>query len=336
MLWLLFKLFFIMFALLLYCAPAVGTEGDASPARDNSGKGVWSISSQTGYQHMDLHFKAPFVRSNVVGFELFTRSPLNLRLRDGNFWVSGIEAGVKKGGFSAFLQWKINKPRETEVISHAEPFWGGLDHVKWHDCNLKWWAVDAGAGLDVIDHFTLIDHVAIQAGLRVEHLYLGLHRPVDHQGIIPQFQRVFGDDYRGHLDSELVIPWIGVRLQASRFDGSLRFSPYAYADLKIPFTYYFVATPLIAFEQQTYSFKENGVWLEGSLAYDFYKTARWSCSLWGQASWLWVEGRAHSKYQADAYLAGSHIMTMTDIGSKNDSGYNTGTYGIGVRVNYYF
>jgi hypothetical protein len=319
-----------MFAVLLYCVPAAGIEGNALPVQDKSSKAVWSISAQTGFQHMDLNFRAPFITGNLIGVELFTRSPLHLRLHDGNLWVSGIGADVKKGGFSGFFEWKMNKQRETEVTSHSEPFWGGLDSVKWHDCNLKWWAINAGAGLDIIDHFT------IQAGLRVEHLYLGLHNPVDDRRLIPQFKIQFGDDYRGYLESELLIPWVGVRVQTSRLNGSLRFSPYAYADLKVPFTYYFVATPLTAIEHQDYSFKNNGVWLEGSLAYDIYRTTTWSCSLWGQASWLWIDGKTRSTYQADVYSSGTYIAQIRDSGSEKDSKYNTGTYGIGLRISYYF
>lgn len=319
-----------MFAVLLYCVPAAAIDGNASPVHNNSSNAVWSISAQTGFQHMDLNFKAPFVRSPNIGVELYTRSPLHLRLQNSNLWVNGIGADVKKSGFSGFFEWKANKPRDADVTAHSEPFWGRLDHVKWHDCHLKWWAINAGAGLDITDHFT------IQAGLRAERLYLGLRNPVDRQGLIPYFHNQFGDGYRGHLESKLLIPWVGVQVQTSRLNGSLRFSPYAHTDLKIPFTYYFVATPLTAIEHQDYSFKHNGMWLEGSLAYDIYKTTTWSCSLWAQASWLWNDGRTYSTYQGDIYMSGSPIMQIRDYSSEKDGKYNTGIYGIGLRINYYF
>ncbi|HUL30310.1 MAG TPA: hypothetical protein VLZ03_07620, partial [Thermodesulfobacteriota bacterium] len=227
-----------------------------------------SVSAQTGYQHMDLNFRAPIITNNVVGLELFTRSPVHLRLHDGNLWVSGIAADAKIGGLSGFFDWKIAKPREAEVISPSEPFWGGLYSAKWHDCNLKWWAVNAGAGFDILNRFSIVDHLTLQAGLKAEHLNLGLGTPIDDPTLIPQFKLRFGDDYRGYLESELLIPWMGFQVQASRLNASVRFSPYAYANVKIPFSYYFVGTPLIGYEHEVYTFRNHGMWLEGNLAYE--------------------------------------------------------------------
>jgi len=317
-------------AVLFYRIPAVAADGDVSTVTGTSTDTVWSIYAQTGYQHIFLHVHAPFDNSNAVGVELFTQSPLDLRLHGADLWVSGIGARVHKGRFSGFLEWNANKPRDTEVTADSEPFWAGYDQVEWNDCHVKWWSVNGGVGVDITKQFV------VQAGLKYESLYMGLHDPVDRTGLIPYFQDTYGDHYEGYLESKLLLPWIGVQFHTSRLNSSVRFSPYAYTDLKIPFTYYFVATPVTATEHQDYSLKHSGFWLEGNLAYDIYQTTHWSCTLWTQVSWLWTDGSVSSDYEADIYSSGIPIAEIKDSASENDSRYNTGNVAVGLRIRYSF
>lgn len=320
-----------IFTLLSSCIPSSAAEKDTLLVHKNSGNTVFSISALTGYQHIDLHFIAPFARG-PAGVELFHPAPLDLELHDADLWVGGIRADIKKGRFSGFVTLMANWQRDTTVTTSSEPFWGGINPVGWSGNDLKWWAINAGAGLDITKHF------AVQAGLRVERLSFGLHNPFDSARIIPFFHNFFGDDFRGELDSKLLIPWIGVRGQASRLSGSLRFSPLAHAEVQVPLTYRTVLIPgtLETIEQDNYSFSHNGIWLEGSLAYDIYRTPSWSCSLWAQASWLWAYGGVENTYRAVMVPAGAPVTTILSGISTVDGKYYTGSYGIGLRIGYDF
>jgi opacity protein-like surface antigen len=320
----------VVFVVMLCCVPASAIAEEASTVQENPNNFIWSVSAQTGYQYMDLSFKAPF-DTGSFGMELFHPSPLELELHNANLWVIGLGADVKKGRFSGFLEAKANVPEDTEVSSSSEPFWAGDSEVEWNDCKLKWWSINGGVGMDITPHIT------IQAGLKVERLSLKLNDPVDDEGLIPFYQETYGDSYDGKLKSKLLLPWIGVRAQISRLNGSLRFSPYAYTDLEIPLTYEYIALPTIKIiEEEEYSITNNGLWLEASLAYDIFKTDKWTCSLWGEASWLWTDGRTSNKYKAVLHQSGSSATTLLRDSGSEDGEYEIGTYGVGLRVNYAF
>jgi len=317
-----------MLVVLLTCVPARALEKKTSLAKDNSSNFTWSIYGETGIQHTDLHFNAPFV-AGIVGAELFTSSPLNLELHNADAWFGGIGTAIKIGRFSVFAEGKTTMPRETSVGTDAEPFWGGTNPVIWNGNRLNWWAVNGGAGVDITSRFT------IQAGLKFERLSLGLSNPMDSQGMIPTFHATFGDTYSGDLVSKLLIPWVGVRAQAAGLSGSVRFSPLAHVNLQIPFTYatVFSATQTVV-ESENYAFENRGMWLEANLAYDLYKGPSWTCSLWAQANWLWIHGDALNTYQAVNYQTGSPVTVLLTNTMSVASSYYTGTYGIGLRIGY--
>ena len=312
----------------VFLFPVQAIEKKISLVKDNSSNFTWSIYGETGIQHTDLHFNAPFV-AGIVPQNLFVSSPLNLELHNADAWYGGIGTEFKIGRFSAFAEGKTTMPRQTSVGTDAEPFWGGMNPVIWNGNRLNWWAVNGGAGVDITSHFT------IQAGLKFERLSLGLSNPMDSQGQIALFHDQFGDTYSGDLVSKLLIPWVGVRAQAAGLSGSLRFSPFAHVDLQIPFSYTTVlsATQVVV-ENENYSFEQNGMWLEANLAYDLYKGPSWTCSLWAQASWLWVYGDTLNTFQATRYQTGTPATVFLTNSSSVASSYYTGAYGIGLRVGY--
>jgi len=319
-----------IFLVIVTGVDAAALEKDSLLVQNKSGNTVFSISALTGYQHIDLHFIAPFAQG-PGGVELLHPSPLNLELHDGDLWIGGLGADIKKGRISGFVKLMTNRQRDTTVTTTSEPFWGGDNPVKWSGNDLKWWAINAGAGFDITKHFT------IQAGLRMERLSFGIFDAFDSQRLIPLFRNFFGDDYRGELDSKLLIPWVGVRGQINRFSGSVRFSPLAHTEVQIPFTYRTVLSSTVTtVEQENYSFSHNGVWLEGSLAYDILKRPSWSCTLWAEASWLWAYGGVQNTYTATWIQTGTPVTTVLSSISTVDGQYYTGNYGIGLRINYDF
>lgn len=320
----------IICSIVLFCAPAGAVDGSTPLAGSKSGDTSWSIGVFSGYQHMDLSFNAPNHFSGVLGAELFTSSPLKLQLNNANLWVNGIDGEMRKGRFSAFLAFEGAVPRHTDVTTTAEPFWGGLFPVQWQDDTLNWWSFNGGVGWDIARHFTL------QAGVRMEHLSVGMKNPSDSPGLINLFQNYFGNTYEGNLKSDLWIPWIGLRVREDRLNGSLRFSPLAYTELRIPLDYTTIFSPTVmASEQGHYNFRNNGYWLGADLSYDLYKTAKWRFSAWTTGSWLWTRGGAYYDYQLAGYVGGSPVFTYA-TSSWARSSYLVGNYGLGLHLAYSF
>jgi hypothetical protein len=120
----------VVFVVMLCCVPASAIAEEASTVQENPNNFIWSVSAQTGYQYMDLSFKAPF-DTGSFGMELFHPSPLELELHNANLWVIGLGADVKKGRFSGFLEAKrtCQKIRKSPVrpnLSGPEiPRWSG-------------------------------------------------------------------------------------------------------------------------------------------------------------------------------------------------------------------
>jgi hypothetical protein len=167
---------------------------------------------------------------------------------------------------------------------------------------------------------------------------MGLRNPIDQAGVIPEFERIFGDSYSGSLTSDLYIPWIGGKVKTDRFNGTLRFSPFAYTDIDAPLQYTFVQIPFspanVNVENERYTYGDIGIWLEANLAYDIYKTDKWQVSLWSNTSWLWTRGTAHVNYRADWYQNGVLTSTLKNDSSSGGSDYFNGTYTFGLRVTY--
>jgi hypothetical protein len=326
-----FTIWGLMFAVLSLSNPAAAMDGNSSTVKGSSGNLDWSVYMQTGFQHMDVEFNASIPRGPFV-VELADPSPLNIKVRSANLWMGGIGGDIKKGKFSGFLDLKATLPRNVDASTPSEPFYGGEKPVSWHNSHFSWWALGTGAGLDITRNF------AIQAGFNWEHLYMGLRNPIDQPGVIPAFERIFGDSYSGSLTSDLYIPWIGGKVKTDRFNGTLRFSPLAYTDIDAPLTYNFVQIPFspanITVENERYTFGDIGIWLEANLAYDIYKTDKWQVSLWSNTSWLWTRGTAHVSYQALNYRNGALSSIIAYNTNAGVGEYFNGTYTFGLRVTY--
>lgn len=319
----------LMLVVLFLSHSAAAMDGNTPTVQGGSGNLKWSIYGQTGYQHMDIEYNANFSKGPFV-VELADPSPLDIKIPNANLWMGGIGADIRKGPLSFFLDLKATLPRDIDVSTPSEPFYGGQFSVQWQESHLEWWKVSAGAGIDITPH------IAIQAGFNWEHLYLSLHNPTDRN--IITFENVFGDSYNGSLKSNLLIPWIGLKVKEDRLSGSFRFSPLAYTDVKAPFNYTFVAIPhssaFVIQEQDHYTFKRSGIWLEGNLDYEIYKTQKWCFSLWTSASWLRTHGSSGDAYRADLYNNGTLTSTLRNDTNSGSSTYAVSTYGLGVRIAY--
>ena len=319
----------LMSSVLFFSHPAAAMDDSTSKVQGSTGDLKWSIYGQTGYQHMDVRYNAVFPRGPFI-VELADPSPLDIKIRNANLWMGGIGADVKKGPLSFFLDLKATLPRDITHTTSSEPFNGGLSSVRWEDSRLKWWKVSAGTGIDITPN------IAAQVGFNWEHLSLTMNSPAD--PLFNAFHDFFGDTYNGSLKSNLLVPWLGFKVNDDRLGGSFRFSPVAYTDVKAPFTYTFVAVPhssaLVVIEQERYTLKRYGMWLEGNLDYDIYRAGQWKCSLWTSASWLRTHGSSSNSFNADMYTNGTLTSNILSNNNSGSSTYSVSTYAIGVRITY--
>ena len=288
-----------------------------------------SVAAKAGYQQMAVNFNLPMPFTGLFGPALYASSTLDFKLQGAGVWIGGIEANAQRGPISAFLGVEANARKNVGVLTSSDPFWSGEYPVEWKGSQFQWWAIDGGAGLDT-------PALTIVGGLRVEHLSLKLEGPVDSDGLIQYYQATFGDRYRGDFLNILWLPYVGIRTQGHCWRGTLRLSPVAWTDLTIPARYFYVDSPALRFfEQARYTFKRNGIWLDGSVDYDVHTSSNCRCSFWFRANWLRIRGDGSEGYQLDGYFAGLTAQLLTDSNSGTGM-YTSYNFGGGVRAEYLF
>ncbi len=117
-------------------------------------------------------------------------------------------------------------------------------------------------------------------------------------------------------------PYFGFSLGGPNYTGTFIFSPYTWADVKIPFRYLFVATPLLGFEEARYTFQRGGILFEGSFDYRVQASANVCCALWFKGSWCRIRGRGSEDYQQTSTFAGNPLFSFS-----NSQGADDGTFG---------
>ncbi len=189
--------------------------------------------------------------------------------------------------------------------------------MEWRGSGLEWWALGAGGVVN------LRGNVALLGGIRLEHLSLKPEDPVDPFGNLQRLRDTYGDRYSSNFLTKLWIPYFGVQFDGQNYQGKVLFSPVAWANVKIPFSFLFVfmehGTSFIGFENAEYDFKPNGLWLEGDLQYDMRVRGNLGCNLWFKGSWLQIRGRGREGYEAEGTEHGVPVAPFYDSASANGS-----------------
>lgn len=274
-----------------------------------------SPSVKIGYQSVGLNLNVPVPFSGIFGLELATQSTLDFKLLDGGMWIGGLGVNARRDMFRAFLCVEANAPKNVRVAMSSDAFWAGFFRVDWSGSRLEWWSIDGGGGVDLSSNYGIV------AGLRLEHLALKLADAVDPNGLIQEYQAVYGDRYRSDLQSKVWLPYVGIRTSGSYFQGLFRFSPVVFCDAKIPLRYTYIAMPLVGFEEAKYTFKRIGLWVDASLDSAVQVTPNVRFSVWFKGSWLKVRGTGSEGYQYDAIFANVVFDNVEE-----ESGSATGMY----------
>lgn len=257
--------------------------------------GEWRLESsvKVGYQFMSVNMNLP-VPFTEFGIELATASELDFSVKNAGVWVGGVGVDLRRGPFSLFINAEGNAGRSVRVNTPSDPFWAGMDPVEWNGSRLEWWNINGGAS------YSFTGSAAFVGGLKAEHLSLRLSDAVDPLGTIQQFQALFGDRYSGDLRSKLLAPYLGLCLESLNAKATLIFSPYAWANVSIPFRYFFVDPGAgRAYEDAQYTFKRGGILVEGTFDYRVQAYTNASCGVWLKGTWCRIRGRGNEDYRAD-------------------------------------
>ncbi|MDA8307265.1 MAG: hypothetical protein M0Z81_10600 [Deltaproteobacteria bacterium] len=254
-----------------------------------------------GYEHLNMDFNVASPLSRELGVELYEPpSPLKAELEAGDFWIGGLdtELTVNKN-YGIFLNGETVIPKGVGMDTPSEPFWGGESSVHWQGSGLQWYSLETGIDY----HFR--PQVSFLGGVRWSPFSLDLGNPVDGYGLIPYFHQTYGDVYTANMQTDLFIPYVGVRLEPYKLIRlpltlTILYSPLAYASVSQDFAYKYLDTsdgsPIIYNEHENYSMSDVGNFVEAVLEYDTTISPGVGLGLWVRGDFLRVTGTADQNY----------------------------------------
>ena len=268
-------------------------------------------SVKIGYQLMAVNMNLPIPTNpaliGIPGFEGFFYSAggLDLKLQETGFWTGEVRLDARRNGVGVFAAAQGLTRKSADVLTSSEPFWAGNNPVSWRGSRIEGWTLEGGGSVDVWND------LAVVAGFRAEHLSFNLTGPNDPTGLIGDYHGVYGDRYSADLQIKFQEPYIGLRVGGLNYTGTLIFSPYMWANVKIPFRYLTVWTPsvLYNYEDARYLFKRNGLLLEANLDYRVRTTSNFGCEIWLKGKWCRIRGGGNEDYQLDTTFLNASVFS---------------------------
>jgi hypothetical protein len=256
---------------------------------------------KAGYQRLDARFNVPIAALlPIIGYGIGFPLPVDFKLKDANLWVGAAEFEIQFGeALGLFLNGEGSASRRVGVTMEQDPF--GLP-VEWTGSKLQWWSLEGGATYRVHSSYSLM------AGLRRSKLSLDLRDPSDQAGFYQFWLRSgYQDMYTSDMDAKIWIPYFGVRVHGQGFKADLLYSPFAWADVTLPFRYrYDFAIPdfggPFAFQQEKYSMKKSGNFFEASMDYEINPIGSIGLGLWAKGSYLCIKGKGFQDSARDAQI----------------------------------
>jgi len=190
-------------------------------------------SVRVGYQWIGLNFNLP--TPEALGFA--DSAPIDIQLRDANVWVGsvGLEA-LLTSRLSLFVNGEANAKKNAGAVTSEDPLRDltGLAPYRWDASGLEWWALEGGAAFEIFDGTTLF------AGLRRDHLSFRMNNPRDALGnpinfvlSVPNIV-LLTETNAADFQAKLWIPYLGLRMTGPNYRGSLIWSPFVSAAVRIP------------------------------------------------------------------------------------------------------
>lgn len=274
-------------------------------------RGVQVVPSvKVGYQRMAINMNLPIPFSPLSGI-LYSQSGLDLKLRDTGFWTGEVRLDAGRNGIGLFAAAQGLAGKSGDVLTSSEPFWAGTNPVFWRGSRIEGWTLEGGGSVD------LWSHMALLAGFRAEHFSFNLTGPNDPIGVIGYYHGFYGDRYSADLQIKFEEPYIGLRVGGLNYTGTLIFSPYTWANVKIPFRYLTVWIPsiLYGYEDAQYFFKRNGILVEANFDYRVRTTYNFGCEIWLKGKWSQIRGGGNEDYRYEETLLGNPSFSYTTSNS---------------------
>jgi hypothetical protein len=304
---------------------------------------------RVGFQWMGLNFNLPTLDALQIGFT--GAAPIDIQLKDARVWVGsvGLEAQLSPA-LSLFVNAEANAKRTASAVTSEDPLGNltGLVPNRWDASHLEWWAVEGGVA------YNIMNDVAVFAGLRRDHLSFGLDNPRDAFGnpinssiSVPGIVLIT-ETAAADFQLKLWVPYLGLRFVGANYRGSLSWSPFANAAVKVPDHFIdniFVfpapgVTVSTGFEWK-YSMFRTGTQFAGDFDYDLRLTSNFSLKAWAKGSWLRVRGRGNLDELLNSFVSVGVQPPITISDSLSGASSATATLttyqlamGLGAELNF--
>ncbi len=264
-----------------------------------SSEGMCKIEARVkgGYEHLNLNFDVnmPFSGTFVLNTLALPPSPLLFKLNNGDFWMGRLETEMTlHEKFGLFLNGELAIPQTVQTETQKEPFWAGAFPIEWQGSNLLWGSIETG----LVYNFRPC--VSFLVGFRWSHFSMDLGNPFDPTGLIEFYEQTYGDIYTSNMQTDLYIPYLGVRLyplEKQRLKLTLLYSPIAFADVTQRFNYLYVAAPGVnLYQQEKYSMSDFGNFVEAAIDYEMPLCRGISLGLWVKGNYMRVDGQGTDSY----------------------------------------
>jgi hypothetical protein len=305
---------------------------------------------RVGFQWMGLNFNLPTL--DALQFGPTGAAPIDIQLKDARVWVGsvGLEAQLSPA-LSLFVNAEANAKRTASAVTSDDPLRAvplllPAEPNRWDASQLEWWAVEGGVA------YSIMNDVALLGGLRRDHLSFGLDNPRDAFGnpvnlgfSIPGIilaNRTAAADFQ----LKLLVPYLGLRFTGDNYRGSLSWSPFANAAVKVPdhFIRNLSVLPLSLFTfsealEWKYSMFRTGTQFEGALDYDLRLSSNFSIKAWAKGTWLRVRGKGNLDELAKVFVSVLGTPVLFDsISGGNSATATLTTYrlamGLGAELNF--
>jgi hypothetical protein len=258
------------------------------------GNVVLTPSFKWGYHWMGLNINVPVPAGLLLGKDtVFGIEGMDASLKSSSMWVASGRLAAQLGYWYVFVAAEGALPHRVFATFDRHPMFvsSGLDvPVKMKDSRLSWWLVEGGTGYEVLDR------VIVFTGLRRDRFSATLGGP-EFQGA-SSFPLTSSDSLEADLLASIWIPYLGINVSGSRFSGSLAYSPFAYAQLSLPWKHANQADRVG--ETALYSFDTPGAFLEGKGDWDVRIGQTLDVGVWVKATWLSFRGSGTERVKQTA------------------------------------
>jgi hypothetical protein len=233
---------------------------------------------------MGMNINVPLPAGASLGKDVvFGIEGMDASLKSSSMGVASGRLAAQFGSWYVFVSAEGAIPHRAFATFDHHPMFviSGLNvPVKMKDSRLSWWLVEGGTGYEVLDR------VIVFTGLRQDRFAATLGGP-EFQGTA-SLPLTSSDSLEADLLARLWIPYLGINVSGSGFSGSLAYSPFAHAQLTLPWKHANQVDRV--WETAFYSFDTPGAFLEGKGDWDVRIGRTLDVGVWVKATWLSFRG----------------------------------------------